>query len=59
MACGVNVPGRNGQVLRGHRLGENGFLRDPADSRSDLEGFCGEADRVVVVRLSSPVSGPP
>src|ERR1700730_7341562 len=28
------------------------------DSRSDLEGFCGEADRVVVVRPTSPVSGP-
>ena len=30
MACGVNVPGRHGQVLRGRQLGENGFLRDPA-----------------------------
>jgi MFS family permease len=29
------------------------------DSRSDLEGCCGEADRVVVVRPASPVSGPP
>jgi hypothetical protein len=28
-------------------------------SRSDLEGCCGEADRVVVVRPSSPVSDLP
>jgi len=35
------------------------FLRDPARQPERPGGFCGEADRVVAVRLAFPVSGPP
>ncbi len=59
MACGVKVSGHYCQVLRATGWARMVSCATRPGSRSDLEGCCGEADRVVVVRPTSPVSGPP